>query len=78
VNDLNTLARWLVVFGLVLAGVGGLIWLLGRTGLPIGRLPGDLRIETGSITCLIPLATSILISLVLTVLLNLIIRGLGR
>lgn len=77
-NDLNTLARWLVVFGLVLAGVGGLIWLLGRTGLPIGRLPGDLRIETGSITCLIPLATSILISLVLTVLLNLIIRGLGR
>jgi hypothetical protein len=78
VNDLNTLARWLVIFGLVLAGVGGLIWLLGRTGLPIGRLPGDLRIETGSITCLIPLATSILISLILTILLNLIVRGLGR
>lgn len=77
-GDLNTLARWLVIFGLVLAAVGGLIWLLGRTGLPIGRLPGDFRIQTGSITCLVPLATSILISLVLTVALNLIARFLSR
>jgi len=77
-NDLTALARWLMVFGLVLAGVGGLIWLLGRTGLPIGRLPGDLRIETGSITCLVPLATSIVISVILTIALNLIARLLGR
>jgi hypothetical protein len=77
-GDLNTLARWLVIFGLVLAAVGGLIWLLGRTGLPIGRLPGDFRIQAGSITCLVPLATSILISLVLTVALNLIARFLSR
>jgi len=77
-NDLTSLARWLVVFGLVLAGVGGLIWLAGRTGLPIGRLPGDIRIQTGSITCLIPLATSIVISLVLTLALNLIARILSR
>ncbi|HLB65639.1 MAG TPA: DUF2905 domain-containing protein [Anaerolineales bacterium] len=77
-NDLTALARWLMIFGLVLAGVGGLIWLLGRTGLPIGRLPGDLRIETGSITCLVPLATSIVISVILTIALNLIARLLGR
>ena len=77
-NDLTALARWLVVFGLVLAGLGALIWLLGRTGLPIGRLPGDLRIETGSITCLVPLATSIVISVILTIALNLIARLLGR
>jgi hypothetical protein len=77
-NDLTSLARWLVVFGLVLAGVGGLIWLVGRTGLPIGRLPGDIRIQTGSVTCLIPLATSIVISLVLTLALNLIARILSR
>ncbi len=77
-NDLTSLARWLVVFGLVLAAVGGLIWLVGRTGLPIGRLPGDIRIQTGSITCLIPLATSIVISLVLTLALNLVARILSR
>jgi hypothetical protein len=77
-NDLTSLARWLVLFGLVLAGVGGLIWLAGRTGLPIGRLPGDIRIQTSSITCLIPLATSIVISLVLTLALNLIARILSR
>lgn len=77
-NDLTAVARWLVVFGLVLAGVGGVIWLVGRTGLPIGRLPGDFRIDAGSVTCLIPLATSILISLVLTLALNLIARFLSR
>ncbi len=77
-GDLNSIARWLVIFGLVLAGVGGLIWLLARAGVPLGRLWGDLRFETGSITCLIPLASSILLSLVLTILLNLILRGLGR
>jgi hypothetical protein len=77
-NDLTSLARWLVVFGLVLAGVGGLIWLVGRTGLPIGRLPGDIRIQTDSVTCLIPLATSIVLSLVLTLALNLIARILSR
>jgi hypothetical protein len=67
-----------VIFGLLLAGAGALLWALGRTGIPLGRLPGDLRFESGSLTCFIPLATSILISLILTVALNLIARFLNR
>jgi hypothetical protein len=76
--DLATLARWLVIIGLVLAGGGVLLWVLARTGLPLGRLPGDFRFGTGSFTCFFPLATSILISLVLTIALTLIARILSR
>jgi hypothetical protein len=76
--DLSSIARWLVLLGLILAGIGGLLWLLARAGLPIGRLPGDIRFEAGGITCLIPLATSILLSLILTLALNLVARWLSK
>jgi hypothetical protein len=75
--DSNSLARWLVIAGAALAGAGVLIWLSGRLGLPLGRLPGDLRFEAGGATCFVPLATSILLSLLLTLILNLIARGRG-
>jgi hypothetical protein len=76
--DLSTVARWLVIIGLVLAGAGVLLWALGRTGLPLGRLPGDFRLDTGSFTCFFPLATSVVISLLLTIVLTLIARILSR
>jgi hypothetical protein len=75
--DSNSLARWLVIAGAALAGAGVLIWLSGRLGLPLGRLPGDLRFEAGGATCFVPLAASILLSLLLTLILNLIARGRG-
>jgi hypothetical protein len=46
--------------------------------LPLGRLPGDFRFGAGPFTCFFPLATSILISLVLTIALTLIARILSR
>jgi hypothetical protein len=76
--DLSTLGRWLLIFGLILAVTGGALWLAGRLGLPLGRLPGDVRIEREGFSCFIPLASSILISLVLTVILNLIVRLTSR
>jgi hypothetical protein len=76
--DFSSFARWLIVVGLGLAAVGGLLWLLDRAGLPLGRLPGDFRFQAGGLTCILPLATAILLSLILTVLLNLILRGRGR
>lgn len=74
--DLNTLARWIIIAGLSLAAVGGLLWLLGRSGLPLGRLPGDIRFQRGNFTCFMPIATSLLLSLVLTLILNLLARWL--
>ena len=72
--DLTTLARWLVLAGLVLAGIGGLIWVFNRLGMPLGRLPGDFQFQSGGFTCFLPLATSILLSLLLTLILNLFAR----
>jgi len=56
--------RALVVIGLVVAGFGLLIML----GLPLGRLPGDFAVRRGNFSFYFPLATSIVISLVLTLL----------
>jgi len=76
--EVTTVGRWLVIFGLGLAAIGGLVWVLGRAGLPLGRLPGDFRFETGGLTCFVPLASMIVLSVVLTLVLNLIVRLLNR
>ncbi len=67
-----------MVVGLVILLFGGLFYLTGRLNIPFGQLPGDLRIERGNLTCLIPLATSILLSVVLTILFNLFVRMFRR
>jgi hypothetical protein len=78
ISGFESIARWLVVLGLILIVIGAGIYLAGRIGLPIGRLPGDIRIERGNLTCVIPLATSLLLSLLLTLVVNLLARLLGR
>lgn len=52
----------LVIIGLAVAGVGALIWL----GVPLGRLPGDLVIRRGGGTLYLPITTSLLVSVVLS------------
>jgi hypothetical protein len=76
--DFSTLGKWIALLGLALLLVGGLLWLLGRAGLPLGRLPGDLRIEREGFSCYAPLATMALLSILLTILLNVVIRLLNR
>jgi Protein of unknown function (DUF2905) len=66
--------RILVVLGVVLIVVGSLVMLLGRTGLPIGRLPGDILYRGKNTTFYFPLASSIVISVVLSIVLFLIGR----
>jgi hypothetical protein len=72
------LARLLIIAGLIILITGIIIYLIGRLGISFGKLPGDLRFETGSLTCVFPLATSIILSIVLTVVLNLILRGMNK
>lgn len=76
--DTPTIGKWLIAAGLALALLGGIVWLAGKTGLPLGRLPGDIRFERGGFSFYFPLTTSILISVGLTVLLNLLARFLKR
>ncbi len=58
--------------------LGGIFYLLAKTGITPGHLPGDVRIERGNFTCVVALGTSILLSIILTVLLNLVARSLGK
>jgi hypothetical protein len=57
--------KLLLVAGLIIAGIG----LLMMAGIPFGRLPGDIVIRRGNGTFYFPLATSILLSIILTLLL---------
>ena len=68
---MESFARTLIILGVVLLGIGGLIFALSRAGLPLGQLPGDIRIEGENYSCFIPLATGLLLSLLLTLALNL-------
>ena len=61
--------RLLLVFGVVLLVVGGALMLFGRF-----HLPGDLTLRTGNTTVYIPLATSVILSIVATIVLNLVFR----
>jgi len=70
VGDLGQLGRLLLLGGAALLALGAILLLLGRV-VPGGRLPGDIVITRGPVSCFIPLATSLLFSLLLTILLNL-------
>ena len=64
-DGIQLIGRALLVAGMVLAAVGGLLLLGGRISW-LGRLPGDFVVQKKNFTLYFPLATSILISLLLT------------
>jgi hypothetical protein len=65
---MTSLARVLIQIGLILVVAGGVIFLLGRLGISLGSIPGDLTWRRRNVTVFFPLGTSILISLLLTLL----------
>jgi hypothetical protein len=66
--------KLLLVLGVIIAVAGLTLILLGRTNLPLGRLPGDMIYRGKNTTFYFPLATSIILSIVLSVLLYVIGR----
>lgn len=70
--DMGTVGRVLLVVGLVVAAAGGFLALGGR--LPFGQLPGDVSIRGRDGGVFVPIASCIVLSIVLTVVLNIIIR----
>ena len=71
---MSEFGKLLVVFGLILVVAGLILILLGRTNLPIGRLPGDFLYRSKNTTVYFPLATSLLLSVVLSLVLYVISR----
>jgi hypothetical protein len=63
------MGRLLVILGVALLAIGGIVMLLGRPGLPRGKLPGDFLYRGKNTTFYFPLASSILISVVLSIVL---------
>ena len=66
---MTDVGRLLLVFGILLAVIGGGLMLFGRF-----HLPGDLIFKSGNTTVYIPIATSIILSVVLALALNLLFR----
>ena len=75
---MENIARYLVIGGIILILIGGGVYLAAKFGIPLGRLPGDIRIERENGSFYFPLATSILVSVILTIVLNIISRWLNR
>ena len=71
---MGDLGKLLLVLGGILVVAGLVLILLGRSGIPLGRLPGDFLFRGKNTTFYFPLATSILLSVVLSVVLYLLGR----
>ena len=71
---MESIARYLMLGGIILFLIGGGVYLAAKFGLPLGRLPGDIRIEGENGSFYFPVVTSLLLSLILTIVLNIIFR----
>jgi hypothetical protein len=76
--SLEPIARILMIAGISLFLVGGLIFLFSRIGVNLFQLPGDIRLQSGNVTCLVPIVSTILLSILLTLILNIAIRYLNK
>ncbi len=69
---METMGKMLVALGAILAVLGLLAMVVGRF-IPFGGLPGDIHIELRNASCYLPLMSGILLSILATILLNLLI-----
>jgi hypothetical protein len=69
-SEFSGIGKILMVVGIILLGLGAVIWLGGK--IPgIGRLPGDIFVKRGNFTFYFPLVTCIIISIVLSLIMAL-------
>jgi hypothetical protein len=71
---MTELGKLLVLFGAMLVAAGIGLMLLGRMNIPLGRLPGDFLYRGKNTTVYFPLATSVVVSVVLSIVLYLVSR----
>jgi hypothetical protein len=75
--DLSSFGKLLLLLAVVFGVIGLLLIIMGNVPF-LGKLPGDLVIRRGGVTIFFPIVTSIVLSLMLTVLINLIFWLFGR
>ena len=72
----DQLGRMLLFAGVGVLVVGLVFLLIGKT--PLGRLPGDISFSTGPVSCFVPVASMILLSVILTIVVNVVLRIMNR
>ncbi len=72
-NAFQGFGKFLIFFGIVLILLGLIFTIIPKIPY-LGRLPGDIYIKKGNFTFYFPLATCIILSLLLTIILNIIFR----
>lgn len=75
---METISRYLMFGGIVLFLIGGGMYIAAKFGIPLGRLPGDIRIEGEHGSFYFPLTSSVLVSVILTIVLNVITKLLRK
>lgn len=69
----SELGRWTVIAGIVLVALGGLLWLLGQ--IPgLEKFPGTWTWESDNVKIIAPIGVMILVSVILTIVLNIVVR----
>lgn len=71
--DSSTIGKYIIYAGMFLVLIGGIIAFAGKF-FPLGRLPGDIFYHKGNFTFYFPLVSSIILSLLLTLIINLMFR----
>jgi hypothetical protein len=69
--DISTIGKMIVLAGLAVVVLGLLLWIGSKIGLPFGSLPGDIRVNRPGFSFRFPLMTGIVLSIILTILVNL-------
>ena len=75
---MENIARYIIFAGIGLLIIGAIVFGLAKLNIPIGRLPGDIHIEGPNGSFYFPLVTCIILSIALTVILNLVVRFLNK
>ena len=75
---MENIARYLMIGGVIIFLIGVGVYLASRFGIPLGRLPGDIRIEGENGSFYFPITSSIVVSVILTIVLNIISRFLQK
>lgn len=76
--DLTAIGKWVMLVGIGIVALGAALWLAGKFNLPLGQLPGDVRVEGDGFSFYFPIVSSIVASVVLTIILNLLARWFNR
>lgn len=78
--DLESIGRVVLFIGIGVTALGGILLLISRIPIvnQLFNLPGDVRIQSENVSCFFPIVSMILISLLLTVVVNIVIRLINR